>query len=128
MGGNEGLACCMALQVLCIMLIRVLGSIKHLWIIPLIHKSNANDYFREVKDRQIRLSLLEKARQIYEKHSFEHLTVSKRVENLAPEGWDRGTSCLHILRSLYGVDWEERVKVSLRALKVSLRLSLNKLL
>ena len=67
--------------------------------------------FREVKDRQIRLSLLEKARQIYEKHGFEHLTVSKRVENLAPEGWDRGTSCLHILRSLYGVDWEERVKV-----------------
>ena len=84
------------------------------WNIELIHKSNANDYFREVKDRQIRLSLLEKARQIYEKHGFEHLTVSKRVENLAPEGWDRGTSCLHILRSLYGVDWEERVKVSLR--------------
>ena len=47
--------------------------------------------------------------------------MSKRVENLAPEGWDRGTSCLHILRSLYGVDWEERVKVSSRVQKIILR-------
>ena len=72
-----------------------------------------------MKDRQIRISLLEKARLIYENHGFEHLTVSKRVENLAPEGWDRGTSCLHILRSLYGVDWEERVKVSITTKNVS---------
>ena len=76
-------------------------------------KTKFKNHFREVKDRQIRISLLEKARLIYENHGFEHLTVSKRVENLAPEGWDRGTSCLHILRSLYGVDWEERVKVSI---------------
>ena len=68
-------------------------------------------FYREVKDRQIRLSLLEKARQIYENHGFEHLTVSKRLENLAAEGWNRGDSCIHILRSLYGVDWEERVRV-----------------
>ena len=53
--------------------------------------------------------------------------MSKRVENLAPEGWDRGTSCLHILRSLYGVDWEERVKVSSRGLIISLHQSLFKL-
>ena len=68
-------------------------------------------YHRMVKDRQIRLSMLEKAKQIYEKHGFETMTVSKRLENHAAEGWNRGDSCIHILRSLYGVDWEERVRV-----------------
>ena len=55
--------------------------------------------------------MLQKAHLIYEKHGFETMTVSKRLENMAPEGWNRGDSCIHILRSLYGVDWEERVKV-----------------
>ena len=71
-------------------------------------------YNREVQDREIRISMLEEAQKIYERHGFETLIVSKRLENHAPEGWNRGDSCIHILRSLYGVDWEERVKVTLR--------------
>ena len=71
-------------------------------------------YNREVQDREIRISMLEDAQKIYERHGFETLIVSKRLENHAPEGWNRGDSCIHILRSLYGVDWEERVKVTLR--------------
>ena len=71
-------------------------------------------YNREVQDREIRISMLEEAQKIYERHGFETLIVSKRLENHAPEGWNRGDSCIHILRSLYGVDWEERVKVRLR--------------
>ena len=71
-------------------------------------------YSREVQDREIRISMLEEAQKIYERHGFETLIVSKRLENHAPEGWNRGDSCIHILRSLYGVDWEERVKVTLR--------------
>jgi hypothetical protein len=68
-------------------------------------------FLREVKDRQIRLSLLDKARQIYGNHGFQTLTVSKRLENEPVEGWNRGDCCIHILRSIYGVDWEERVRV-----------------
>ena len=54
---------------------------------------------------------MNEAEEIYRRHGFEWLTVSKRIENVAPEGWDRGDSSIHILRSLFGVDWEERVKV-----------------
>ena len=70
-------------------------------------------YNREVHDREIRISMLEEAQKVYERHGFETLMVSKRLENHAPEGWNRGDSCIHILRSLYGVDWEERVKVAI---------------
>ena len=55
--------------------------------------------------------MIAKAKAIYEKHNFPVLTVSKRIENLPPSGYNRGDSCIHILRSLFGVDWEERVKV-----------------
>ena len=37
--------------------------------------------------------------------------MSKRLENVPPVGWDRGRSSIHILRSLFGVDWEELVQV-----------------
>ena len=57
--------------------------------------------------------MLEEAHQIYLKHGFQTLKVSKRLENVAAEGWNRGDCCIHILRSLYGVDWEERVRVRL---------------
>ena len=66
--------------------------------------------YREIK-KDVRNQMVEAAHEIYKKHDFEVLTVSKRIENVAPEGWDRGDSAIHILRSLYGVDWEERVKV-----------------
>lgn len=58
-----------------------------------------------------RESLIARAKAVYAKHDFKVLTVSKRIENLPPSGFDRGDSCIHILRSLFGVDWEERVKV-----------------
>ena len=66
--------------------------------------------YRELR-RESRDSKVGEAEEIYRRHGFEWLTVSKRIENVAPEGWDRGDSSIHILRSLFGVDWEERVKV-----------------
>lgn len=38
--------------------------------------------------------------------------MSKRLETIPPLGWDRGRSSIHILRSLYGVDWEDMVQVT----------------
>ena len=37
--------------------------------------------------------------------------MSKRLENIPPLGWDRGRSSIHILRSLFGIDWEDMVQV-----------------
>ena len=51
-------------------------------------------------------TLLERAKAIYTRYDFEYLTVSKRLENSPPEGFNRGDTCIHILRSLFGVDWE----------------------
>ena len=45
------------------------------------------------------------------RHNFEFFNVSKRLENRPPMGFDRGRSSIHILRSLYGVDWEDMVQV-----------------
>lgn len=62
-------------------------------------------------DKFHRQTLLSRAKSIYERHQFEYLTVSKRIENSPPEGYNRGDTCIHILRSLFGVDWEERVRI-----------------
>jgi len=67
-------------------------------------------HYREVP-KEKRDSLLELAASIYKKHNYEFFNVSKRLENVPPVGWDRGRSSIHILRSLFGVDWEEIVQV-----------------
>ena len=46
------------------------------------------------------------------RHNFDFFNVSKRLETIPPLGWDRGRSSIHILRSLYGVDWEDMVQVT----------------
>ena len=45
------------------------------------------------------------------RHNFDFFNVSKRLENIPPLGWDRGRSSIHILRSLFGIDWEDMVQV-----------------
>ena len=67
-------------------------------------------HYREV-DKHMKTKLMAKAKEIYAKHNFEILTVSKRFENKPLDGWDRGISCIQILKWIYGLDWEERVKV-----------------
>ena len=63
--------------------------------------------------KEEREELIEMVSEIYRKHDFEFMHVSKRIENVPPVGWDRGRSSIHILRSLFGVDWEEMVQVCL---------------
>ena len=67
--------------------------------------------------KEEREDLIEMVSEIYRKHDFEFMHVSKRIENVPPVGWDRGRSSIHILRSLFGVDWEEMVQVCLSHLK-----------
>ena len=63
--------------------------------------------------KEEREELIEMVSEIYRKHDFEFMHVSKRIENVPPVGWDRGRSSIHILRSLFGVDWEEMVQVQI---------------
>jgi len=67
-------------------------------------------HYREVP-KELREDLIERVSSIYRKHEFDFFNVSKRIENVPPVGWDRGRSSIHILRSLFGVDWEELVQV-----------------
>ena len=71
--------------------------------------------------KEEREELIEMVSEIYRKHDFEFMHVSKRIENVPPVGWDRGRSSIHILRSLFGVDWEEMVQVCLDLMFLLLR-------
>ena len=67
-------------------------------------------HYREV-DKTLKTTLMAKAKEIYAKHDFDIMTISKRFENKPPEGWNRGDSCIHLLKWIFGLDWEDRVKV-----------------
>ena len=71
--------------------------------------------------KEERDELIEMVSEIYRKHDFQFMHVSKRIENVPPVGWDRGRSSIHILRSLFGVDWEEMVQVCLDLVFLLLR-------
>ena len=73
--------------------------------------------------KEEREELIEMVSEIYRKHDFEFMHVSKRIENVPPVGWDRGRSSIHILRSLFGVDWEEMVQVCPLFVKTKLKVS-----
>jgi len=66
-------------------------------------------HFRNA-EKEVKTTLMAKAKEVYNRHGFDVLTVSKRFENV-PSGRDRGDACIYILRSLFGLDWEERVNV-----------------
>lgn len=67
-------------------------------------------HYREVP-KEKRADLYKTAASIYEKHNYQFFNVSKRLENVPPVGLDRGRASIHILRSIFGLDWEERVQV-----------------
>jgi len=67
-------------------------------------------HYREVP-KEKRDHLYKLAASIYEKHNYKFFNVSKRLENVPPVGRDRGRASIHILRSIFGLDWEERVQV-----------------
>lgn len=59
-------------------------------------------HYREVGLRH-RADLVFRAKEIYARHKFEILTVSKRLENCPPLGFNRGDCCIHILRWVLGL-------------------------
>jgi trehalose 6-phosphate synthase/phosphatase len=51
------------------------------------------------------------AMNIITSHKFVAHTQNFAIEAMPPVRWDKGRACIHILRTMYGVDWLERVHI-----------------
>jgi len=60
---------------------------------------------------QNRESLLEAAKQTIHDAGYQARDAHQAVEARPPIGWDKGRAVLHVLRTLYGPSWSERVRV-----------------
>lgn len=55
--------------------------------------------------------IIERARQIFLDAGFEPHNALMAIEAKPPVKWDQGRASIHILRTMYGVDWSERVRI-----------------
>jgi trehalose 6-phosphate synthase/phosphatase len=60
---------------------------------------------------QNREELIRDARRIINEAGYQACDAHHAVEARPPIGWDKGRAVLHILRTLYGPAWSERVRV-----------------
>jgi len=67
-------------------------------------------HYREVPEPK-RAAPVEAARRIMTEAGYQPRDAHLAVEARPPIGWDKGRAVLHILRSLYGLSWSERVRV-----------------
>jgi len=67
-------------------------------------------HYREVplEDRKV---LTEKAREIIKDAGFLSVDAHCAIEAKPPIQWDQGQAAINVLRTIYGLDWIERVKV-----------------
>lgn len=57
-----------------------------------------------------RPTMVQKAKEIIQKHGFQALNAHCAVEARPPIGWDKGRGVLNILERLHGVTWADNVK------------------
>jgi trehalose 6-phosphate synthase/phosphatase len=67
-------------------------------------------HYREVP-RQLREAFIRRATEIFVTHGFQPHKAPMALEAKPEVKWDRGRAAIHILRTTYGVDWADRVKV-----------------
>ena len=67
-------------------------------------------HFREVA-LPIRHELAEQARQIIEDAGFNIGRAHFAIEAKPPVEWNKGRAAIYILRTAFGVDWSERVRI-----------------
>ncbi|XP_063243499.1 uncharacterized protein LOC134542860 isoform X2 [Bacillus rossius redtenbacheri] len=58
-----------------------------------------------------REAIVRRARQLFDEAGFEPHQSHMALETRPPVRWDQGRACLHILRTTFGADWSERVRV-----------------
>jgi trehalose-phosphatase len=66
------------------------------------HWRDTNANFRPI--------VVQKAKEIIQKHGFQAINSHFAVEARPPIGWDKGRGTLHILEKLHGVTWADNVK------------------
>lgn len=59
----------------------------------------------------LRDSIINRASEIFKKNGFEPHFGHMAIEAKPPVKWDQGRASIHILRTMYGVDWSERVRI-----------------
>mgnify|MGYP002790656841 CR=1 FL=1 len=69
---------------------------------------HATFHWRET-NTNFRPIMVQKAKEIIQKHGFQALNGHFSVEARPPIGWDKGRGTLHILEKLNGVTWADNV-------------------
>lgn len=54
---------------------------------------------------------MEKARQLIVQHGFKAAEAHCALEAKPPVQWNKGRASIYILRTAFGVDWSERIKI-----------------
>lgn len=67
-------------------------------------------HYRETPSQQ-RDDIVRRACEIFQKAGFEPHEAHMAIEAKPPVKWDQGRACIHILRTMYGADWSERVRI-----------------
>lgn len=55
--------------------------------------------------------MLEKARNLMEQFGFRATEAHCALEAKPPVQWNKGRAAIYILRTAFGVDWSERIKI-----------------
>ncbi|XP_026465717.1 alpha,alpha-trehalose-phosphate synthase [UDP-forming]-like isoform X3 [Ctenocephalides felis] len=58
-----------------------------------------------------RQSMIQQARQLIEKSGFTAANAHCAIEAKPPVQWNKGRASIYILRTAFGVDWSERIKI-----------------
>ncbi|XP_039297532.1 alpha,alpha-trehalose-phosphate synthase [UDP-forming] [Nilaparvata lugens] len=67
-------------------------------------------HYRETP-AHLRDDIVRKASEIFVRAGFEPHKAHMAIEAKPPVKWDQGRASIHILRTMYGVDWSERVRI-----------------
>ena len=67
-------------------------------------------HYRNVMNGK-RAPLIDQATAIILKHGFRPCKAHCAVEARPPIQWDKGRASIHILRTTFGIDWSERVRI-----------------
>lgn len=59
----------------------------------------------------MRPAMLEKARSLMEEFGFKPSESLEALEAKPPVQWNKGRASIYILRTAFGVDWSERIKI-----------------
>lgn len=60
---------------------------------------------------ELRPAMIEKARILIEKYGFKPAAAHCALEARPPVQWNKGRASIYILRTAFGVDWSERIKI-----------------